>query len=41
MMTDLVLNPVEVQEGYAGVPDLPGIGIELNEDIVAEFTITE
>jgi L-alanine-DL-glutamate epimerase-like enolase superfamily enzyme len=41
MMTDLVFNPVEVQEGYARVPDAPGIGIELNEDVVAEFTITE
>ena len=41
MMTRLARNPVEVREGYARVPDGTGIGIELDEDAVAEFTVRE
>lgn len=41
MMTDLVLDPVVVQDGFAVVPKGPGLGIELNEDAVARYTVDD
>ena len=28
-----------VQDGYVKVPETPGIGVELNEDVVKEFLV--
>ncbi len=33
---EVVINPVEVQNGYIKVPTRPGLGIDINEDKVAE-----
>jgi L-alanine-DL-glutamate epimerase-like enolase superfamily enzyme len=30
---------LQIQDGYLDVPELPGLGIELNEDAVKEFAI--
>lgn len=38
MMTELVRNPVVVEQGYALVPQGPGLGLELDEDAVARYT---
>ena len=38
MMTRLAKEPILVEDGYAHVPDGPGLGIELDEDIVTEHT---
>ena len=34
---DLLRDPIRPVDGYVSVPDGPGLGIELNEDTVAEF----
>lgn len=37
---DLVLNPLKLDsEGYLSVPSSPGIGVELNEEVVQKYTI--
>ena len=41
MMTELARTPVRVEEGYALVPQGPGLGIELDEEAVARYTCTE
>ncbi|WP_155160537.1 mandelate racemase/muconate lactonizing enzyme family protein [Sansalvadorimonas verongulae] len=35
----LVTNPVQFKDGYLEVPDLPGLGIELNDDMVREYQV--
>ena len=39
MMTELASSPVAVEGGFAAVPEGPGLGIELDEDAVARYTI--
>ena len=39
MMTKLARNPVVVEDGFAIVPTGPGLGIELDEEAVTEYTI--
>ncbi len=41
MMTELASVPVVVKDGYAVVPSGPGLGIELDEDVVARYTLKE
>lgn len=37
---DLVLNPLQLDhDGYVAVPSTPGLGIELNDEAVAKYTI--
>ena len=31
---DLLTHPIEIQRGYARVPELPGLGIEVDEDAI-------
>jgi D-galactarolactone cycloisomerase len=38
MMARPAKVPVLVEDGYARVPDGPGLGIELDEDVVREYT---
>lgn len=35
--SELVKHPLKVEKGYLIVPDKPGIGIELNEDKIADY----
>lgn len=35
----LALNPVEVRDGYAHVPTKPGLGIEVDEDLVKKYMV--
>lgn len=35
----LLKRPLQIQDGYLDVPELPGLGIELNEDAVREYAI--
>ena len=39
MMTELAARPVVVADGFASVPDGPGLGIELDEEAVARYII--
>lgn len=39
MMTELTRSPVKVRNGYAEVPTGFGLGVELDEDAVARFTV--
>jgi L-alanine-DL-glutamate epimerase-like enolase superfamily enzyme len=34
---DLLVKPVEIHDSYATVPDLPGLGFELDEDAVKRY----
>ena len=34
---DLIVNPIQVTEGYAHVPDAPGLGIEVDEAALAKY----
>lgn len=34
---DVVINPVVVEQGYVGVPDRPGLGIDINEKEAAKY----
>ena len=36
---DLVTNPVSLRNGRVSVPDTPGLGIELDEDLVAKYRV--
>lgn len=38
MMTELAKKPVVIEEGYAIVPREPGLGIELDEEVVRAYT---
>ena len=35
----LITNPIQFKDGYLEVPDLPGLGIELNDDFMEEFRV--
>ena len=39
MMTELVRNPVVVNDGFAEVPAGPGLGVDLDEEAVSRYTI--
>jgi len=41
MMTELASTPVVIKDGYAVVPSGPGLGIELDEEAVARYTLKE
>ncbi|MEZ4861115.1 MAG: enolase C-terminal domain-like protein [Caldilineaceae bacterium] len=34
---DLIVHPIQVSEGYAHVPDTPGLGIEVDEAALAKY----
>ncbi|GAA0257179.1 mandelate racemase/muconate lactonizing enzyme family protein [Haladaptatus pallidirubidus] len=38
---DLLIEPIRVEDGFLEIPEGPGFGIELDEDIVAEHEYTE
>ena len=35
--TELAVKPVTVRDGFAEVPTAPGLGIEINEDVVKRY----
>jgi L-alanine-DL-glutamate epimerase-like enolase superfamily enzyme len=37
---DLAKNPIKVKNGYISVPEIAGLGVELNEDTIDNFRIT-
>jgi len=37
LLTDIVKSPIRVDKGYIKVPEGPGLGMELDEDKVAQF----
>ncbi|MEZ8099014.1 mandelate racemase/muconate lactonizing enzyme family protein [Vibrio bivalvicida] len=37
LFTDLVTNRLPFQDGFVPVPDCPGLGIKLNDDIIEKF----
>jgi len=39
MMTELCTKPIVVEDGYARVPQEPGLGIELDEDAVERYAV--
>lgn len=36
---DLIVKPIDIRESYAHVSDVPGLGIELDEDAVGRFRV--
>ena len=40
MQHDLVANPIEPVDGWMLPPHGPGLGIEVREDVVAEYRST-
>jgi L-alanine-DL-glutamate epimerase-like enolase superfamily enzyme len=40
MLTELIKEPVQVTDGYVDIPDSPGLGFEIREDVLAEHTVT-
>ncbi|NLG48897.1 MAG: mandelate racemase/muconate lactonizing enzyme family protein [Chloroflexi bacterium] len=41
MLTELVDNPIPVDKGFIDVSDRPGLGIELNEDVLKKYPFDE
>lgn len=39
--TDLLRNPLAIEDGVIHVPDRPGLGVEFDEDVLAEHDITQ
>jgi L-alanine-DL-glutamate epimerase-like enolase superfamily enzyme len=36
----LVINPLQLDaDGYVHVPTTPGLGVELNEEVIRKYTI--
>ena len=40
-VNDLLVDPITVEDGYVEIPDGPGLGIELDMDVVEEHAYTE
>lgn len=38
MIHDLSKNPVRAQDGMIAIPETPGIGLDMNEDVIAKYT---
>jgi L-alanine-DL-glutamate epimerase-like enolase superfamily enzyme len=36
---DLVRNPIPVKDGYAAVPDGPGLGVEIDESVAERYAV--
>lgn len=39
MLAELVREPLRAVEGYVGVPEAPGLGVELNEEAVERYSV--
>jgi len=39
LFTDLVSNRLPFSQGYVPVPDTPGLGIELSDDVINKYRI--
>ena len=39
VMPDFLQRPYAIKDGHLHIPDLPGVGIEWNEDVVEEHRI--
>ena len=37
---ELLVDPLRIEDGYIEIPDRPGIGVELDEDVLREHEIT-
>jgi len=40
LMTDLLKEPIEIKDGYISIPEKPGLGIELNEDVLEKYELS-
>jgi len=40
LMTDLLEEPIKIEDGYVSVPEKPGLGIELNEEILDKYELS-
>jgi L-alanine-DL-glutamate epimerase-like enolase superfamily enzyme len=36
---ELLTSPLEISNGYVQVPDHPGLGVELTDDIIRQYGI--
>jgi muconate cycloisomerase len=36
---DLIVKPIEIHDSFASVSDLPGLGVELDEDAVRRYQV--
>ena len=37
-VSNLVKNPVKIERGFAEVPKIPGLGIEIDDEAVKKYT---
>ena len=37
LLTELLIEPIEFKDGYFTVPDLPGLGVFINDDIINKY----
>ena len=40
MIHDLAQERVEVRDGMIEIPDTPGLGLSINEDVVKKFAVS-
>ena len=38
--TDLLVDPLAIDDGYIEVPDRPGLGVAFDEDVLREHAVT-
>ncbi|HMR50079.1 MAG TPA: hypothetical protein PKE40_12400 [Arachnia sp.] len=38
-MTGLVTNPFQLEDGAIRVPDLPGLGVQLDEEMIERYRV--
>ena len=38
---DLLVEPIHIEDGFAAVPEAPGLGVELDEAAVRKYTVEE
>jgi L-alanine-DL-glutamate epimerase-like enolase superfamily enzyme len=41
MQFELVTNPIEQVDGWVSPPDGPGLGVEVDESVVASYSFSE
>jgi len=39
LMTDILEEPIRIEDGYVEVPEKPGLGIELNEEALSKYEL--
>jgi muconate cycloisomerase len=38
---DLIVEPIEIENGFAKIPEKPGLGVELDEEAVEKYRVNK